>query len=106
MRRRGRLVKRQVEHNSDFALPCATASYNYEAVNGIALLVAAGRALYGERWQTPVARDLGTTYRTVRNWLAGCHPTPVDLEPRLRRLLIARGSEIEALLVSISENGQ
>ncbi len=67
-------------------------------MDGTALLVAAGRALYGERWQTPVARDLGTTYRTVRNWLDGRHPTPTDLEQRLKRLLVARGIEIEGVL--------
>lgn len=67
-------------------------------MTGVDCLVAAGRALYGERWHTPVARDLGTTYRTVRNWLDGRHPTPSNLEQRLQRLLVARGIEIEDVL--------
>ena len=34
-------------------------------------LRAIGRRLYGEDWQTPLARDLGVNPRTVRKWLAG-----------------------------------
>ncbi len=73
-------------------------SYNHEAVDGVELLSAAGRALYGERWQSPLARDLGTTYRTIRNWMDERHPTPADLVQRLRSLLIERGVEIEAVI--------
>lgn len=75
-------------------------------MQGVELLVAAGRALYGDRWHTPVARDLGTTYRTVRNWLDGRHPTPADLEERLRRLLIDRGVEIDAVLDGIDTDAK
>lgn len=67
-------------------------------MTGVDCLVAAGRALYGERWHTPIARDLGTTYRTVRNWLDGRHPTPADLEQRLTSLLVARELEIDGVL--------
>lgn len=90
-----------VEHNSNSMLPDATASYNYEAMGGIDVLTAAGRVLYGDRWHTPLARDLGTTYRTVRHWLDGRHPTPAGLEERLRRLLTERGCEIEAVVDAI-----
>ncbi|NJR77511.1 hypothetical protein [Sphingomonas corticis] len=67
-------------------------------MQAIDVLVAAGRALYGDRWHTSVARDLGTTYRTIRNWLDGRHPTPIDLEDRLRRLLAERRLELDAVL--------
>ena len=30
-----------------------------------------GELLYGERWQSPLARDLGVDDRTVRGWLTG-----------------------------------
>ena len=33
-------------------------------------LAAVGRALYGERWQTPLANDLNVNERTLRRWLA------------------------------------
>jgi len=58
----------------------------------------AGRALYGERWQTPVARDLGTTYRTVRNRMDGRYATPADFTVRLSTLLRGRNIEIESIL--------
>ena len=32
---------------------------------------AAGRALYGERWQSALAHDLGVDPRRVRQWMAG-----------------------------------
>lgn len=68
------------------------------------LLDAAGHALYGVRWQTPIARDLGTTYRTIRNWLAGQHAPPSDLRTRLEVLLRERGLEIDAVLKLIDTN--
>jgi hypothetical protein len=80
------------------------ASHIDEVVGDVEILTAAGQALYGERWHTPVARDLGTTYRTVRNWLNGRHPTPVDLEQRLRRLLIQRRMELDVVLGRIDTN--
>lgn len=80
------------------------ASHIDEAVGDVEILTAAGQALYGERWHTPVARDLGTTYRTVRNWLDGRHPTPADLEQRLRRLLAQRNRQLDALLSRIDTN--
>lgn len=85
-------------------MPPGIASYNCEVVGDIETLSAAGQALYGDRWHTPVARDLGTTYRTVRNWLDGRHPTPADLERRLRRLLTHRRTQLDALLSRIDTN--
>jgi predicted transcriptional regulator len=35
------------------------------------LLADTGRALYGERWQSEIARALGVSDRTVRRWVAG-----------------------------------
>jgi transposase-like protein len=37
-------------------------------------LVMVGRALYGDRWQSELARDLGITARAMRYWLAGVSP--------------------------------
>ena len=72
----------------------------------IEFLTAGGRALYGERWQTPIARDLGTTYRSVRNWLDARHPVPADLNVRLRRLLVERGIEIDAVIDMIDRDAE
>jgi len=35
-----------------------------------------GAALYGPRWQSELARDLGVSDRTVRRWAAGEQPIP------------------------------
>ncbi len=35
------------------------------------LIIAVGRALYGSRWQSELARALGVSDRTVRRWAAG-----------------------------------
>lgn len=35
------------------------------------LLERTGRALYGQQWQSDLARDIGVSDRTVRNWAAG-----------------------------------
>lgn len=33
-----------------------------------------GRALYGEHWQAPLARDLGVNRESIRRWLNGSSP--------------------------------
>lgn len=51
----------------------------------------AGRALYGPRWQSDLARDLQVSDRTVRRWDAGSHDVPLTVWAELRALLKARG---------------
>src|SRR5690606_6365951 len=57
-----------------------------------------GNALYGPRWQSDLARDLGVADRTVRAWVAGDRrPAPgvwIDLE----RLVRERRGALDALL--------
>src|SRR6266851_1902193 len=53
-------------------------------------LVAAGCALYGERWQTSLARDLQVSDRTMRRWLAGEFPIPAGVVTELRSVLVER----------------
>ncbi|MDO3445701.1 hypothetical protein [Agrobacterium sp. V1] len=69
--------------------------------DNVELLMAAGKALYGKRWQSPVGRDLETTDRTVRNWLARAHPIPEHVPVRLEVLLRKRKIEIDAVLEQI-----
>ena len=64
-------------------------------------IVAAGRALYGERWQAPLARDLGVSHRTVRRWVSGESPMPEGVEADLRALLAEREQKIRGLAVDI-----
>lgn len=49
-----------------------------------------GEALYGSRWATALARDLGVTYRTVVNWRSGRTPFPSDIVDRLRPIVRSR----------------
>lgn len=53
-------------------------------------LAKTGRALYGERWQTSLARDLHISDRTMRRWLAGEFSIPTAVITELRTLLVER----------------
>lgn len=65
------------------------------------LLRIAGEVLYGERWQSPLARDLGVSDRTVRNWCAEKHECPVDLADRLLPILRTRGEKVADVVTTI-----
>lgn len=54
------------------------------------LLREAGEALYGPRWQSDLARDLGVADRTVRRWHAGSHDISDGAWADLRALLTQR----------------
>ena len=59
---------------------------------GPAELALAGQALYGERWQTDLARDLGISdARRVRQWMSGDRPIPTGVWADITRLLRHRG---------------
>lgn len=45
-----------------------------------------GEALYGPEWQTPMARALGVSLRSVQRWAAG---KPIPDPDRLRADLLA-----------------
>lgn len=47
------------------------------------LLRLVGEALYGERWQAPIASDLGVSDRAVRYWITSVNQCPEDLGTRL-----------------------
>jgi hypothetical protein len=61
-------------------------------------LAAAGRALYGERWQTSLAQDLHISDRTIRRWLAGASPIPEHVESEVRAVLMQRFNEIGGMI--------
>jgi hypothetical protein len=45
-----------------------------------------GENLFGPRWQTPLARALPVTPRSVRYWLSGKHPIREVIAARIRSL--------------------
>lgn len=61
------------------------------------LLVECGEALYGPRWQSELARDLGVADRTVRRWIAGVTPVPSGVYVDLLRMVVERHAVLEAL---------
>jgi hypothetical protein len=63
-------------------------------------LADAGRALYGDRWQTPLARDLRVTDRTMRRWLAGEFAIPPEAERGIRSALEGRLNAIGSIVKS------
>lgn len=67
------------------------------------LLVECGEALYGSQWQSPLARDLGVTDRTVRRWVAGVTAVPSGLYVDLLRLTQERAATLDALATRLRE---
>lgn len=64
-------------------------------------LTAAGRALYGEQWQSNLARRLNIDSRRIRQWLKGERPLPEWLPSELAALLQANIAECARVLNDI-----
>jgi len=56
-----------------------------------------GEALYGQQWQSAIARDLAVSDRTVRRWVAGRHQMPDGVYSDLLRLIVERAATLDAL---------
>jgi hypothetical protein len=65
------------------------------------LLEEIGVALYGDRWQTDIARDLDVSDRTVRRWVAGDGAPDVGVVGQLITLAETRRATLDALLVKL-----
>jgi len=61
------------------------------------LLRLVGEALYGERWQAPIAADLGVSDRAVRYWISIANPCPDDLGVRLLAIVVRKRETIAGL---------
>lgn len=62
-----------------------------------ALLIEVGQALYGQQWQSALARDLAISDRTMRRWAAGAQDVPSGLHIDLLRLCVERAAALELL---------
>ncbi len=69
------------------------------------LLVECGEALYGQQWQSALARDLDVADRTVRRWVAGTSEVPAGLYLDLLRLTQERAAALDALAQRLRETG-
>ena len=70
---------------------------------GPAELDRAGKALYGDRWQSDLARDLGVDSRRVRQWLTGDRRIPVGIWADICGLLRHRQMSIKNVLSSLDK---
>lgn len=70
---------------------------------GSEVLRLAGQALYGERWQKPLSRDLGVTDRMVRYWAAGSHDLPTEIADRLLEALRQRRVKVGDVIAVIEQ---
>jgi hypothetical protein len=61
------------------------------------LLQDCGEALYGSRWQSDLARDLGISDRTVRRWVSGVDDPPLGIYTDLHRLVTERAQRLDDL---------
>lgn len=57
----------------------------------------AGEALYGSRFASQLARDLGVAVRTVQRWLAGKHVIPDNLTSNISELVTKRAAALDRL---------
>lgn len=58
----------------------------------------AGEVLYGDRWQSALARDVGVGDRRVREWIAGDRRIPPGVWADIAALLRERRDNIDAVL--------
>lgn len=69
------------------------------------LLAECGEALYGPRWQTDLAADLGVSDRTIRRWVAGTQDVPIGAYTDLLRLTQERAGLLDSLAGRLRELG-
>lgn len=72
------------------------------APSGALLLSQIGEALYGEQWQSPLARALDVNLRTMQRWAAGQNDPPEHLREDMIRLLHDRQQAISELLARLN----
>lgn len=69
------------------------------------MLINAGNALYGERWQTNLARDLKLSdARRIRQWLSDDRPIPDGVFNDIADLLTSRKINIDNVLNELNPN--
>ncbi len=67
-------------------------------------LCEAGRLLFGTRWQSDLARALGSSTRMMRYWVAGTHTPPSDLNQRLSALLQKQIEQMRDMIARLEDS--
>lgn len=52
-------------------------------MNNLEKMIAVGKAVYGDNWQSPISRSLNISDRTIRNFISGKSRIPADMSARL-----------------------
>jgi hypothetical protein len=65
------------------------------AAERLELLIRAGKALYGAKWQNPLARGLGIDLRSIQRWVAGDRYLSLGVLRQLVEHCRERSAEIE-----------
>lgn len=66
-------------------------------------LALVGRALHGDRWQRPLAAELGVSHVALSRWVKG-GGTQIEVDAELFKLLQSRGREIDAALKALRDH--
>lgn len=69
------------------------------------LLHDVGEGLYGPRWQSDLARDLGTSIRTIQRWSAGAADVPTGVFVDLLRIVTERQSDLDRIAERLKREG-
>lgn len=67
-------------------------------MNNLEKMIATGEIAFGKNWQSPLARYLGVSDRTIRNFISGKSRTPADLSGRLIAAIEAKQAELSAAM--------
>lgn len=67
------------------------------------LLHDCGEALYGPRWQSELARDLGCSIRTMQRWAIGSTDIPGGVYLDLLRLTMERAQTLDDLAQTLDD---
>lgn len=95
-------------HYERLDLPDGRCAYRMVAVGTAALrerLRRCGAVLYGDRWQSDLARALGVNDRRVRQWMSGERPIPPGIWTDIAGLLRKRQQEVATLLRDLDAAG-
>ena len=68
-------------------------------------LTTIGEALYGPRWQTQLAIDVGVSDRTVRRWVSGQDVPRLGVLLNLRDIMTRKRARLEELERTIAWPG-
>ena len=69
------------------------------------LLHDVGEALYGSRWQSDAARDLGVSIRSVQRWAVDARGVPSGVWRELLRITQERATALDALVDRLKIEG-